>query len=137
MNVLGYRFRDDIPNRLAAFEEPYTTTKPIRKDRRHDSKIRVTMLGMEDVRVKEHFIRTNVRITSWNQMREEILEITRTQQDIDSQPSPMQLRANPKIKCESGCAYHGITDFVTNMLMKVQHVAVSETVFTTLVCFLQ
>ena len=29
-------------------------------------------------------------------------------------------------KCESGCAYHGITDFVTNTLMKVQHVAVSE-----------
>ena len=28
--------------------------------------------------------------------------------------------------CESGCAYHGTTDFVTNMLMKVQHVAVSE-----------
>ena len=28
--------------------------------------------------------------------------------------------------CESGCAYNGITDFVTNMLMKVQHVAVSE-----------
>ena len=27
---------------------------------------------------------------------------------------------------ESGCAYHGITDFVTNTLMKVQHVAVSE-----------
>ena len=24
---------------------------------------------------------------------------------------------------ESGCAYHGITDFVTNTLMKVQHVA--------------
>ena len=29
-------------------------------------------------------------------------------------------------KCESGCAYHGITDIVTNLLMKVQHVAVSE-----------
>ena len=28
--------------------------------------------------------------------------------------------------CESGCAYHGITDFVTNTLMKVQHVTVSE-----------
>ena len=28
--------------------------------------------------------------------------------------------------CESGCAYNGITDFVTNMFMKVQHVAVSE-----------
>ena len=32
-------------------------------------------------------------------------------------------------ECESGCAYHGITDFVTNMLMKVQHVAVSENSF--------
>ena len=34
------------------------------------------------------------------------------------------LRQN--MNCESGCAYHGITDFVTNTLMKVQHVAVSE-----------
>ena len=31
-----------------------------------------------------------------------------------------------EIKCESGCAYHGITVIVTNLLMKVQHVAVSE-----------
>ena len=29
-------------------------------------------------------------------------------------------------ECESECAYHGIIDFVTNTLMKVQHVAVSE-----------
>ena len=29
-------------------------------------------------------------------------------------------------ECESGCADHGITDFVTSTLMKVQHVAVSE-----------
>ena len=56
------------------------------------------MLGMEDMRVKGHLIRNSVRITSWNQMREEILEITRTQQYIDSQPMPMQLGANPKSK---------------------------------------
>ena len=58
------------------------------------------MLGMEDMRVKEHLIRNSVRITitSWNQMREEILAITRTQQHIDSQPMPMQLGANPKSK---------------------------------------
>ena len=47
------------------------------------------------------------------------------------------LRANDQIakmgcrqekieECESGCAYHGITDSLTNTLMKVQHVAVSE-----------
>ena len=32
-------------------------------------------------------------------------------------------------ECESGCAYHGIIDFVTNTLMKVQHVVVSENSF--------
>ena len=32
-------------------------------------------------------------------------------------------------ECESRCAYHGITDFVTIMLMKVQHIAVSENSF--------
>ena len=28
--------------------------------------------------------------------------------------------------CESGCAYKGMIDVVTNLLMKVQHVTVSE-----------
>ena len=50
------------------------------------------------MRVKEHLIRNSVRITSWNQMQEEILEITRTQQYIDSQAMPIQLGANPKSK---------------------------------------
>ena len=48
--------------------------------------------------MKEHLIQNSVRITSWNQMRKEILEITRTQQYIDSQPMPMQLGTNPKSK---------------------------------------
>ena len=29
-------------------------------------------------------------------------------------------------ECESGCAFNGITDAVTNLLTKVQHVTVSE-----------
>ena len=66
-----------------------------------DIKIGVTILGMEDMRVKQHLIWNSVRITSWNQMREEILEITRTQQYIDSQPMPMQLGVNPKSKGKS------------------------------------
>ena len=65
---------------------------------RENRAIGVTMLGMEDMRVNEHLTRNSVRITSWNQMREEILEITRTEQYIDSQPLPMQLGANPKSK---------------------------------------
>ena len=99
MNVLEYRFRDDIPTKLASFERTVhdyedQSTKTVDDD----IKIGVTMLGMEDMRVKEHLIRNSVRIASWNQMREEILEITRTQQYVDSQPMPMQLGANPKSK---------------------------------------
>ena len=92
MNVLGYRFRDDIPTKLTAFERTvHHYENQSTKTEDDDIKIGVTMLGME-----EHLIRNSVRITSCYQMREEILEITRTQQYIDSQPMPMQLGANPK-----------------------------------------
>ena len=99
MNVLVYGFRDDIPTKLAAFERTvhdYENQSATTVD--DDIKIGVTMLGTEDMRVKEHLIRNSVSITTWNQMREEMLEITRTQQYIDSQPMPMQLGTNPKSK---------------------------------------
>ena len=80
MTVLVYRFPDDIPTKLAAFERTaHDYDNKSTKTVDDDIKIGVTMLGMEDMRVKEHLIRNSVRITSWNQMREEILEITRTQ----------------------------------------------------------
>ena len=73
MNVLGYRFRDDIPTKLAAFERTlHDYENQSTKTVDDGIKIGVTMLGMEDMRVKEHLIRNSVRITSWNQMREEI-----------------------------------------------------------------
>ena len=99
MNVLVYRLRDDIPTKLAAFERTaHDYENQSAKTADDDIKIGVTMLGMEDMRVKEHHIRSSARITSWNQVREEILETTRTQQYIDSQPMPMQFGASPKSK---------------------------------------
>ena len=47
MNVLGYRFRDDIPIKLAAFE---------RTVHDYENQSGKTLLGMEDMRVKEHLI---------------------------------------------------------------------------------
>ena len=98
-NVLEYRFRDYIPTKLAAFERTvHDYENQSTKTVDDDIKIGVTMLVMEDMRVKEHLIRNSVRITSGNQMREEILEIRRTQEYVDSQPMPMQLGTNPKSK---------------------------------------
>ena len=60
MNVLGYRFRDDIPTKLAAFERTvHDHENQSTKTVDDDIKTGVTMLGMEDMRVKEHFIRNH------------------------------------------------------------------------------
>ena len=56
------------------------------------------VLGMHDSRVKEHLFRNTARLDSWIKTPDEILEIARTQQDINSQPAPMQLGATPKGK---------------------------------------
>ena len=100
MNVLSYRHKDDIPTKLTAFERLiHESQSPEAVD--DDNKTVVTVLGMEDMRAKAHLIRNSVRIASWTQVREEILEITRTQQYTDSNPVPMQIGAHPKTKARA------------------------------------
>ena len=54
MNVLGCRFRDDIPTKRAAFERTvHDYENQSTKTVEDDIKIGVTMLGMEDMRVKD------------------------------------------------------------------------------------
>ena len=65
MNVLSYRFKDDIPNKFAAVERlvhDYENQSTMTVD--EDIKMGVTMLG-----IKEHLIRNSVRITR-SQLRE-------------------------------------------------------------------
>ena len=92
MHVLSYRFRDDIPTKLAAFERLMHESQSLEAVN-DDTKIGVTVLGMEDMRVRAHPIGNSARIASWTQTREDILEITRTQHYTDSKPVPMQIGA--------------------------------------------
>ena len=65
VNVLGYRFRDDIPIKLTAFERTvHVHENQSTKTIDDDIKIGVAVLGMENIRVKEHLTRNSVRITS-------------------------------------------------------------------------
>ena len=77
MNVLGYRFRDDIPNKLAAFERTvHDYENQSTKTVDDDIKIGVTMLGIgghASQRVPHPEQRQNHKL---NKMRQEILEIT-------------------------------------------------------------
>ena len=58
----------------------------------------VNVLKMEDGRVEACLIRKGTSIKSWMQMRDEILEITRTQQYADSNLVPTQIGVQPKSK---------------------------------------
>ena len=84
-NVLSCRRKDDIPTQL-----PETVIDDIMTD--------VNVLRMEDGRVEACLIQKGTRITSWMQMRKEILEITRTQQYADSNLMPVQIGVQPKSK---------------------------------------
>ena len=64
-----------ISTKLAAFERLVHKSQPS-ETVGDDTKTGVTVLGMEDMRVKADLIQNSARIASWTQMREEILEIT-------------------------------------------------------------
>ena len=96
MNVLSYRL-EDVPTKSAASERLVHESQSS-ETFNDDTKTGVTVLGMEDMRAKAHLIRNSARIASWTQTREDILEITRTQQYTDSKTVPMQIGAHPKSK---------------------------------------
>ena len=91
-NVLSCRRKDDIPTQLTE-----TVIDDIMTD--------VNVLRMEDGRVEACLIWESTGIASCIQVRKEILEITRTQQYIDSNLVPVQIGVQPKSK---GKSQHGI-----------------------------
>ena len=97
MNVLSCQLKDDIPTKLATSERLVHESQSS-KTVDDDTKTGVTVLVMDDMQVKAHLIQNSVRIASWTLMRQEIFEITRTQQYTDSQPVSMQIGAHPKSK---------------------------------------
>ena len=95
MNVLSHKFEDDLPNGLVALERLIHEYEGRCSKSIDDRKIGVTLLGMEDTRIKDHWIRNRVS-----------LESTRTQH-IDAQPVPMQLGATPRGKDKGGTGKDG------------------------------
>ncbi|CAK0795275.1 unnamed protein product [Prorocentrum cordatum] len=96
MQAMAYKFTGDIPSALAAFERPVPDYESQSNKKIDDEKIGVALLGMEGPRAKGPLIRSSAGFDARPKMREEILEIIRTQQCVDSQPTPMQLGAIPR-----------------------------------------
>ena len=95
--LMSCRRKDDIPTQLPVDEglaHECQSSETVIDDIMTD----VNVLRMEDGRVKACLIPENTRIPSRIQMRKEILEITRTQQYVDSNLVPVQVGVQPKSK---------------------------------------
>ena len=99
-NVLSCRRKDDMPTQLPVDEvlaHESQSSETVIDDIMTD----VNVLRMEDGRVEACLIWEITGIASCIKVRKEILEITRTQQYIDSNLVPVQIGVQPKSKCKS------------------------------------
>ncbi len=99
MQVLSYKFSGNVATRLDGFERLVRDYESQSGESITDAtRIGVVMLGMEEPQIREHLIRNAVRLNTWAGMKEEILEVTRTQHYMNNQPVPMQLGALPDLE---------------------------------------
>ena len=94
-NVLSCRRKDDIPTQLPV-DEVLTQESQLLETVIDDIMTDVNVMRMEDGQIEACLIWESTGIASCIQVRKEKLEITRTQQYIDSNLVPMQIGVQPK-----------------------------------------
>ena len=106
MQILSFDFGStagDIGSGIASFEKlvreyENQTGKAIEDD----MKLGVITKNMRDVSLREHLIRHAGRLNTWSLLREELMDIVRTQKFLQESPQPMDIGALPKGKGKKG-----------------------------------
>ena len=94
LEILRYKFEGDLVTCIEAFERKVREyEKQSGKDIDDETIIGIVILGVTDASVKEHLVRHSGRLDKWSKMREEILEIARTEKYLKSTPTPMDICA--------------------------------------------
>ena len=97
VEILRYKFEGDLVTCIEAFERKVREyEKQSGKDIDDETIIGIVILGVTDASVKEHLVRHSGRLDKWSKMREEILEIARTEKYLKSTPTPMDIGATPQ-----------------------------------------
>ena len=101
--ILSTRFSNDIESELEAFD------KTIRRYESESGKtlddeilLGVVVNGLQDSATRDHIIRNSARLTTFQQVRTELLEIARTNRVLSQMPAPMDIGALPKGKGGKG-----------------------------------
>ena len=97
LEILRCKFEGDLVTCIEAFERKVREyEKQSGKDIDDETIIGIVILGVTDASVKEHLVRHSGRLDKWSKMREEILEIARTEKYLKSAPTPMDVGATPQ-----------------------------------------
>ena len=101
MQLLTFQFEGDLSHKISQFDRlvaAYETQAKKKVD--DDIKVGVAIIGMRDAKVKEHLVRNAARLSTWASMSAEVIEISHTQEYLNSTPAPMQLGALPEKKAK-------------------------------------
>ena len=97
--ILSTRFSSDIESELELFE------KNIRRYEQESGKtlddeilLGVVINGLQDNSMRDHIIRNSSRLTTYQLVRTELLEIARTSRVLNQMPVPMEIGGVPKGK---------------------------------------
>jgi len=97
IKVLTAKFGGDIGQALDQFEamvkEYEQTSKKVVDD---DLKVGVAIINMTDTDTQAHLVKNAHRLETWQAMRDELMDMTRTSEYINAQPKPMELGAIPQ-----------------------------------------
>ena len=102
--ILSTRFSSDIESELELFE------KNIRRYEQESGKtlddeieilLGVVINGLQDNSMSDHIIRNSSRLTTYQLVHTELLEIARTSRVLNQMPVPMEIGGVPKDKSKS------------------------------------
>ena len=97
MNILTTKFSGDLSQAIDKFETMTREYEQHSKKTLDDElKAGLAVVNMQDEEIQRHLIRNSHRLDTWDRMRDELLELTRTSQYINKlEPVPMEIGALP------------------------------------------
>ena len=91
------KFSGDIPQSLDQFEHLVREYEgQAGKQFDEDLKIGIVIVNMVDTSIQQHLVKNSARLETWKALKEELLDMARTEQYLNSLPKPIELGATPK-----------------------------------------
>ena len=103
IKILTAKFGGDIPQSLDQFETMIREyEQQSKKVFDEDLKLGLVVVNMTDAGVQKHLVKNANRLDTWKAMKDELLDMARTEQYLNSQARPMELGGLPRPEAKEG-----------------------------------